>query len=65
MRIYYPGTDDLNSKNGGTKKLEYPVVVDGNITRGPDTAYLFSLAIINALFDQAKADKVASGALVK
>ena len=62
----YPGTDDLISKYGG-QKLEDPVVVDGNIitSRGPGTAYLFALAIIKALFDQATADKVASGALVK
>ena len=61
----YPGSDAKIEENGGHKK-EDPVVVDGNIvtSRGPGTAPLFALKLIEILFGAEKSQEIGKGTLV-
>jgi len=60
----YPG---MGNDFADQSVMEQRVVVDGNCitSRGPGTAIEFALALIEALFDADKAEKVAAPMLVK
>ena len=61
----YPGFDDKITENGGTK-VEDKVCIDGKLitSRGPGTAVLFGIAIVEVLLGKEKAQKVKEAMLV-
>ena len=61
----YPGCDAGIQENGG-QMMEDLVVTDGNLvtSRGPGTAALFALALIKALFGEAKEQQIGKGTLI-
>ncbi|OHT10716.1 putative DJ-1 family protein [Tritrichomonas foetus] len=62
----YPGFDDKITENGGTK-VEDKVCIDGKLvtSRGPGTAILFGLGIVEVLVSKEKADDIKKAMLVE
>lgn len=58
----FPGAIDQNSANGMTY-VDQPVVIDGQIitSKGPGTAMIFALTLIEILLGQAARQKVEAG----
>lgn len=62
----YPAMKGSMTEGDGYQYKEENVVVDGNLitSRGPGTAYMFALAIVEKLLGKEKATEVAKGMLI-